>query len=149
MVILCCRQQTRDMHVDSAWNGAVCAQQLRCLCRPLAGLPVIRLDSALRAWNTDDFAAALKSDILALGAGVLPLQEAAAGGSIDEGDIDITLLGSRDSAAEIHATVGVFFAEVIGGCSCGDEPAASNAYCELQVIIHKVSGQARFEVLHD
>ncbi len=107
------------------------------------------LGNSLRAWNTDAFAATLKADILGLGAGVLPLHEAAAGGCIDEGNIGITVLGSRDSKTEIHVNVGVFFAEVIGGCSCGDEPAASNAYCELRVSIDKVNGHARFVVIQD
>ena len=108
---------------------------------------MVRLDRCLRAWNTEDFGAVLKADLLDLGPGVLPLQQAAAGGCIDEGDLGITLLGSHDSATEIHATVGVFFAEVIGGCSCGDEPSASNAYCELQVSIDKLSGRTRFELM--
>jgi hypothetical protein len=107
------------------------------------------LGNSLRTWNTAAFAGTLKADILALGAGVLPLHEAAAGGCIDEGDIEITVLGSSDSATEIHANVGIFFSEVIAGCSCGDEPSVSNAYCELRVSIDKGSGQARFEVIHD
>lgn len=110
---------------------------------------VASLGNSVRAWNTATFAAALKADILGLGAGVLPLQQAAGGGSIDESDIEITLLGCSDSATEIHARVGVFFAEILAGCSCGDEPAASTAYCELRVSIDKADGQARFEILHE
>jgi len=116
---------------------------------PLPGVPVTSLDKSLRAWNTAAFAATLKADLLDLGAGVLPLHEAAAGGCIDEGDVEITVLGSSASATEIHACVGVFFSEVIGGCSCGDEPSANNAYCELRVSIDKGNGLARFEVVHD
>ena len=108
-----------------------------------------RLGNSLRAWNTDAFADTLKDDLLGLGAGVLPLGEAAAGGCIDESDVGITVLGASDSAAEIHANVGVFFTEVIAGCSCGDEPSASNAYCELRVSIDKVTGLARFAVIQD
>jgi hypothetical protein len=110
---------------------------------------VSSLGNSLRAWNSDAFADTLKADILSLGAGVLPLQKAAPGGCIDESDIEITLLGSSDSATEIHANVGIFFSEVLAGCSCGDEPAASNAYCELRVSIDKGNGEARFEVIHD
>jgi len=110
---------------------------------------VASLGNSVRAWNTAAFAATLKADILGLGAGILPLQQAAGGGSVDEGGIGITILGYSDSATEIHANVGVFFAEVIAGCSCGDEPAASSAYCELRVSIDKADGQARFEVMYD
>jgi hypothetical protein len=107
------------------------------------------LGNSLRTWNQAEFADVLKADLLGLGAGVLPLQEAAAGGCIDESDVEITVLGSRDSATEIHVNVGVFFTEIIAGCSCGDEPSTSTAYCELRIRIDKENGQARFEVMHD
>jgi hypothetical protein len=110
-------------------------------------LQVTRLENSLRAWNTDAFAGILKSEILGLGAGVLPLHEAAAGGCIDEDGIGVTLLGSTDSATELHVNVGVFFAEIIAGCSCGDEPSTNNAYCEMQVSIDKSTGLARFAVI--
>ena len=113
---------------------------------PRLELPVTRLENSLRAWNTDAFAGILRKEILGLGSGVLPLHEAAAGGCVDAGDIEVTVLGSTDCATEIHVNVGVFFAEIIAGCSCGDEPSASNAYCELQVSIDKATALARFEV---
>jgi len=106
------------------------------------------LGNSLRAWNSAAFAEALKADILGLGSGVLPLQQAAAGGSVDESDVGITVLGSCESATDIHVNIGVFFAEIIAGCSCGDEPSPGNAYCELRVSIDKATGQARFEVVH-
>ncbi|MGD8875603.1 MAG: glucosamine--fructose-6-phosphate aminotransferase [Gammaproteobacteria bacterium] len=114
---------------------------------PQSGLPVTRLENSLRAWGTDAFAGTLKADILGLGAGVLPLQVAAAGGCVAEDDVEITVLGSTDDAAEIHVNVGVFFAEIIAGCSCGDAPSTSNAYCELRVSIEKATGLARFAVI--
>ena len=33
------------------------------------------------------------------------------------------------------------------GCSCGDEPMESNAYCEVKVLIDKDSAEALFRVL--
>jgi hypothetical protein len=110
-------------------------------------LPVTRLENSVRAWNTDAFAGVLKADILELGGAVLPLHEAATTGCVDEGDIGITVLGSADNATEIHVNIGVFFAEIIAGCSCGDEPSTSNAYCELLVSIDKATGLARFAVI--
>jgi len=109
---------------------------------------VTRLANSLRAWNTDAFAGTLRAEIIGLGAGVLPLQEATSGGCVAVGDIEVTVLGCATSETEITANVGVFFAETIGGCSCGDEPATSNAYCELQVRIDRSTGLARFAVVH-
>lgn len=106
------------------------------------------LASSLRAWNTDAFAETLKAEIMGLGDGVLPLHEATAGGCVAASDIEVTVLGCAASETEISANVGVFFAETIGGCSCGDEPSTSNAYCELQVSIDRSTGLARFAVVH-
>ena len=105
------------------------------------------LRNSLRAWNTDAFAEVLKAELLDLGAAVLPLHEAAAGGCVDEAGVGITLLGMSESAAEIHVNVGVFFAEVLAGCSCGDEPSVSSAYCELRVSMDKATGLARFALI--
>jgi hypothetical protein len=113
----------------------------------LQELPVTSLANSLRAWNTDAFEDILRAEILGLGAGVLPLREATAGGCVDEGNIEIIVLGYTDSATDINVKVGVFFAETIAGCSCGDEPSTSNAYCELQVCIDKPTGLARFAVM--
>jgi hypothetical protein len=107
------------------------------------------LGNSLRAWNTDAFAEVLIAELLRLGAGGLPLHEAATGGCVAADDVEITVLGAGDSAAEIHVNVGVFFTEILAGCSCGDEPAASNAYCELRVSIDKANGLARFAVIQD
>ena len=114
---------------------------------PLPESPVTSLHNSLRAWNTATFAATLRAEILGLGAAALPLHEAAAAGSVDAGDIELTVLGSTDSATEIHVNVGVFFTEIIAGCSCGDEPSTNNAYCELQVSIDKSTGLARFALI--
>jgi hypothetical protein len=113
------------------------------------GPVVATLGNSARAWNTDAFPAVLKAEIRRLGTGSLPLQEVAAGWRVDDDDVQITMLGSSDSATEIHVNVGVFFSEIIAGCSCGDEPAASTTYCELRVTINKANGQASFEAVHD
>jgi hypothetical protein len=112
-------------------------------------LLVVILGNSARAWNTDAFQTVLKADIRGLGAGSLPLQQAATGWCVDESDVQITVLGSSDSSTEIQVNIGVFFTEIIAGCSCGDAPSASTAYCELRVSIDKANGHARFETLHD
>ena len=110
---------------------------------------VATLVNSARAWNTDAFPAVLKAEIRNMGPGFLPLQKAASGWNVDESGIQITVLGSSDSATEIHINIGIFFTEIIAGCSCGDEPSASHAYCELRISIDKTNGQARFELMDD
>jgi hypothetical protein len=104
--------------------------------------------AALRAWGSDDFAAVLGSDIRAQAPGVLPLNEATGrGGYIDPGTLHITVIMARDDGRVLNTRVGVFFQETVGGCSCGDDPAAENAYCELLVSIDKATAEAVFRVV--
>ena len=85
---------------------------------------------------------------MGLGAEVLPLQAATLhGGQVDGCDIAVTVIDSRESGQAIQARVGVFFTELIGGCSCGDDPHTVPAYCVLQVTIDKQTGDAGFEVV--
>jgi hypothetical protein len=51
-------------------------------------------------------------------------------------------LTSRADAERIEIVVGVFFTEIVGGCSCGDEPVAVNGYVELSLRIERVDGAA-------
>lgn len=106
-----------------------------------------RLPALLEAWNTDRFLPVLKAEMRALGPGVLPLfQGTTQGGLVDDRDIAITLLqASRDEAA-VWLEVGVFFSEIVGGCSCGDDPVADNAYCELRIRVDCSTAAADFQV---
>lgn len=109
-----------------------------------------RFSDALRAWNTQDFARTLTRRIEALGAELQPLERAAPhGGRIDPGSLKAALLAASEDASALHARVGVFFTEVLAGCSCGDGPTPIDAYCELQVRIDKASGEASFSLPPD
>ena len=115
---------------------------------PTAAAP--RLAAALQAWGTPGFATALAAELGRLDAARLPLGAASGlGGRIEPGSVGVTVLGAAEGPDGIHARVGVFFVEVLGGCSCGDGPAAHNAWCELRVHIDKASGAARIEAVHD
>ena len=49
---------------------------------------------------------------------------------------------TADKGEFVQAKVGVFFSEIVGGCSCGDDPITVNAYCEILVSIDKKTAQA-------
>ena len=53
----------------------------------------------------------------------------------------------REHGDWICARVGIFFNEVVGGCSCGDDPLSVNAYCQIQVSIDRASAEAEFAVI--
>lgn len=110
------------------------------------GLP--KLPNSLRAWPSPSFAVALKSELEGLAPGALPLDRAAChGGRVDDGRITATVLRSDDDGVAVRAEVGVFFSEIVAGCSCGDEPQALNGYCEMQVKIDKTTAAATFALL--
>ena len=108
------------------------------------------LHDALRAWGTEAFAPLLKRAIEGLAPGTLPLDRATAhGGRADDRAITVTVIGATDAGTHVDARVGVFFAEVIAGCSCGDEPFAVPAYCEMAVRIEKATGAAAITLIPD
>lgn len=107
-----------------------------------------QLPLSLRAWLAESFSHALKSEIESLPAGSLPLEQGvSAGGRVDDSRITVTFLRSRDEGETIQADVGIFFDEIVGGCSCGDEPLVLNAYCEISVKIDKATGEAWFDLI--
>ena len=104
-----------------------------------------RLVRALRDWQTDAFEHSLKRDLLALEQGAIPLSKGVTqGGYVDDSNIEVTLLSASEDAEQIVVRVGVFFSEIIAGCSCGDDPAVENAYCEMYVHIDKKTAEASF-----
>lgn len=106
---------------------------------------MIRLPESLHAWNTPEFAAALKRELEAQ-APQLPLQGAVAATSMALDDaVAVMLIGATEEGAAIRARVGVFFAGIVAGCSCADDPTPvepQNEYCELLLTIDKATGEA-------
>ena len=105
-------------------------------------------NDALLFRDTKEFSTQLKRAIESLDAGHLPLHRCVnQGGQVDASDMAVTVLDVSEVQHAIHARVGVFFTEVVGGCSCGDEPFEQPVYCELGVTIDRQSGEAVFNVI--
>ena len=103
--------------------------------------------NSLSNWGLDSFSQTLKSEIENLESTALPLDKGTTqGGLVDDSNISVTIMNFTEEEGFIQAKVGVFFNEIIGGCSCGDDPLSENAYCELQVSIDKVTAEAEFSV---
>jgi len=103
--------------------------------------------NALGAWGSDAFATALQREVEALPPGVLTLQDACRSGYVDDSDITASVMSVTESAASIEAHVGVFFQELLPGCSCGEDPPAESAYCEIRVTIDKATAETEFVVI--
>lgn len=117
---------------------------------PLPSLAMPRFTRALRDWGSDVFAETLKSEIMQLETGVLPLDKGGSlGGYVDDSEMSITIISVIGNEKTIEVRIGVFFRELLAGCSCGDEPSPENAYCEIRVTIDKATAEAQFTVVED
>jgi hypothetical protein len=109
-----------------------------------------RFASALQDWGTPRFDQTLKNEIEAVEAACLPLSRGTGlGGRIDGSDLTVTIISARENGQTLQARAGVFFTEIVGGCSCGDEPYSQPAYCLLQVTIDRPTACVRFELIDE
>lgn len=104
---------------------------------------MIRLDKALRAWGTPDFAAVLKQEIAQLGADQLPLQQGLSTGNYVTADPIMVVINSvAETETVIRITAGIFYQGVMSGCSCADDPtpvSKSSEYYEVRLDIDKLT----------
>ncbi|MGE5028188.1 MAG: hypothetical protein ACM3JK_06915 [Betaproteobacteria bacterium] len=112
---------------------------------------MIRLDKSLNAWGTPGFEAALKAEIERLGAEHLPLQQGLSTSShaLDD-QLVARIISVSEKAGFIRAKVGLFYAGIIAGCSCADDPTPveeQNEYCEVQLDINKVTAETAVALL--
>lgn len=106
---------------------------------------MIVLPDSLAAWGGDDFAIVVKREVIALGAQQLPLEQGLTrGGMVDAENLDATVIAFHETDAGLVVKLGLFYAEVVGGCNCHDDPVAEPGYCEFEVIIDRRSGEAMF-----
>lgn len=108
------------------------------------------LHSAIRAWRSDAFFQILKNELEQLKPDVLPLEQGVAqGGYVGNHPVTATILHADEDAQAVHVKAGIFFTEIVINCGCGDDPMETNTYCELQIKIDKISGQAEFAVIQN
>ena len=107
-----------------------------------------QMTESLIHWGSPSFDTALKTELESLPSGTLPLDKGCSrGGYADDRGLTVIIRDVKQTASAIHAQVGVFFSEVVTGCSCGDAPLMENAYCEMAVVIDRESGEAGFTII--
>lgn len=108
---------------------------------------IINFISTLNSWGESTFNTQLIGEIMALPENALPLQQALSQGDIaSERPDKITVMSSEATTTKIIIKLGVFFTEIISGCSCGDDPGSLNGYCEMRLTIERQSGNADFQI---
>ena len=113
---------------------------------------MIKLVESAKAWGKPEFAATLKSEIKQLDPDLLPLQKGLSKTSYCAGGAkDIVILGTKESPEMIDARIGVFYAGVIAGSCCADDPTPveeENEYCEVQLTINKATAETEVILLN-
>lgn len=114
---------------------------------------MIQLTKAVNAWGTPGFEGVLKQELQQLGADQLPLQQGLSTSSVVlDGTIEIMIKRVSDDADVIRVKAGIFYAGIIAGCSCADDPtpvSENSEYCEIEVVIDKVTADASITLLAD
>jgi hypothetical protein len=110
---------------------------------------MVTLPNSLREWQSDAFVDTLQHEIESLrGGGVLPLDEVIGeGNQVLDSDLGVTVLAVAEEEGFIQARVGVYFAEIVSCCSCGESPPIDEAYCEMRVVIDQSTAEATFTMV--
>lgn len=102
---------------------------------------MIRFDKALHAWGTPEFPAVLKDEIERLDADLLPLQQGLARSShVAARRPSAMILSAAADGRCLRARAGIFYAGIIAGCSCADDPTPVDEideYCEVGIDIDR------------
>jgi len=115
---------------------------------------MIQLPNALNAWGTPEFEVILKQEIEQLDAGCLPLQQGLSGTSdVADEPFRVMLIGAAlDTGTCIRVKAGIFYAGILGGCSCADDPTPLESqpeYCVLWFDIDKTSAATHVSLVAD
>ncbi|HKJ09162.1 MAG TPA: hypothetical protein VKA76_08750 [Gammaproteobacteria bacterium] len=114
---------------------------------------MIRLANAAGAWGRPDFNDVLKAELEQLDNDALPLQAGLSTGSyVTDHTRQAMIISVADDGQVIRAKAGIFYTGILTGCACADDPTPVNEeseYCEVQLDIHKVTGETEVVLVGD
>lgn len=114
---------------------------------------MIRLPNALAAWNTPAFRDVATQEIAHLDAHALPLQQGLALSShVADRPFHPVILNADEDGERIHIKAGIFYAGIIAGCSCADDPTPideQTEYCVLKFDIDRATAETSVSLLKE
>ena len=117
----------------------------------LDGKQLLKLTDVLKAWETPDFERAFKENIQELDKGILPLQEGLSQSShVGDEKISVIVLNTTETTESICVKTGIFYAGIIAGSCCADDPtpgSENTEYCEVLFEINKNSAETAMILL--
>ena len=115
--------------------------------------PRFSLPHTLAAWNTPGFSDVFKQEVEQLDAALLPLQQGLSGTSdVADEPFRVMLIGVTDTGGCIRVKAGIFYAGILGGCSCADDPTPLESqpeYCVLWFDIDKANTETSVSLVPD
>ena len=112
---------------------------------------MLNLSRSLETWGTPDFEMAFKDEVEKIESTLLPLQDGLSQSSyVSDSDIGVIILNITESEHHIQVKAGVYFAGIIAGSCCADDPAPVSEqaeYCELQFAINKLTAETTVSLL--
>lgn len=112
---------------------------------------MLKLATVLNAWGSAEFETVLKREVTQMDLGLLPLQQALSQSSYTDGaDRSVLIISVIEAPSFIRAKTGIFYAGIIPGCSCADDPTPMSSlteYCEVQFDIDKVTATTTVTLL--
>jgi hypothetical protein len=114
---------------------------------------MIRLPESLKAWGTPEFREVFKQEFERIEAVRLPLQQGLARSShVSERPFQVILLGTHEDADAVQIKAGIFYAGIIAGCSCADDPTPIDElteYCVVQISIDRTTADTTVTLLEE
>jgi hypothetical protein len=101
------------------------------VCGNLAAMASIHLHDCLDPTTGALDPSRLRATLCAVPTGELPLRDACLQGGLVLGDVEFAQPHCHSHGDHHAASVGVFFYETVGGCSCHDEPVAHPVQARL------------------
>ena len=109
--------------------------------------PALVFERTVAAWGTPAFRTAAKAEIEGLDSRLLPLEAGLTRASHVTADtVSAVILGADSEAGTLRLRAGLFYAGIIAGCSCADDPtpvAEITEYCEVEFLIDLDSAPSR------
>jgi len=114
---------------------------------------VIVLPESLQAWNSPAFEDIFKSEVGRLENSQLPLQKGLKHSSyVSDSEFNVVILKTSETSENLSIKTGVFYAGVIAGSCCADDPTPldeQTEYCVIQFAINKLTAEAKIILLRD
>lgn len=112
---------------------------------------MITLINTVNHWGSSRFEDTFKHEVGALKNEQLPLQQGLTQSSyVSDSGFNVVILNSYETTTAIRVKAGLFYAGVIAGSCCADDPTPLNEqaeYCEVEFDIDKLTAETKITLL--